>query len=331
MAVKRHSPHNGRAPSVIQDVEASGNGSVVLIGEEQEKNPPTRNLKSRVHVGSDKGKSLKLPWDIVLAVLTWYIVGVGHIVTAKMLLMKEYGLHPLVLTFQQLFVGSTLLRLYLGFTGGIQPLPENKTAKPQSLYYDFVLAGLFNALDFLASNTSFSHSSAAFVETIKAAEPLTTTAIALFFGIDTLSFNEGISMCILIFGVFLSTMANATEDSSAFSSSSQESFHQSVKTCAVVMTANLCFALRAKSQKLFRAHPEGKTMDDANLLMRMQQIGAMSLFMPLMIFELPSVLDGAMNAEWVKFCHYSFLAITNAACFSTYWYVFFCCVVAREK
>jgi hypothetical protein len=43
-------------------------------------------------------------------------------------------------------------------------------------HYDFILAGLFNALDFLASNTAFSQSAASFVETVKASEPITTTA-----------------------------------------------------------------------------------------------------------------------------------------------------------
>jgi hypothetical protein len=79
------------------------------------------------------------------------------------------------------------------------------------MYYDLVLAGLFNALDFLASNTSFSHSAASFVETIKASEPITTTAIALFFGIDKLRFPEAASLGVLVSEVLCSTFGNTSD------------------------------------------------------------------------------------------------------------------------
>lgn len=310
MAIKRNSPWNGRPPSLLLDLESPE--TAPLSKEKEEK--PSR-IKRNGQQKNKESKYMSIPLDIVVAVLTWYLLGVGSICTTKMLLMNKYAVPPLVLTFQQLLIGSTLLRIRLFITGGIQPIPENNPKNTQSIYYDFVLAGLFNALDFLASNTSFSQSSASFVETIKAAEPLTTTAIALFFGIDTLSFNEGISMCVLIVGVFLSTMANATGDSVSYNT---QNFHQSIKTCIVVMTANLCFALRAKSQKLFRAYPEGKFIDDGNLLMRMQQIGAVSMLIPLIMFEIPGILERAINTNWTIFCHYWFLAVVNAACFSTY-------------
>jgi drug/metabolite transporter (DMT)-like permease len=76
------------------------------------------------------------------------------------------------------------------------------------MYYDLELAGLFNALDFLASNTSFSHSAASFVETIKASEPITTTAIAL---IDKLRFPEAVSLGVLVSGVLCSTFGNTSD------------------------------------------------------------------------------------------------------------------------
>jgi drug/metabolite transporter (DMT)-like permease len=217
-----------------------------------------------------------------------------------------------------------MLRLHLGITGGLQPLPEeHKRQQHQySIYYDFVLMGLFNALDFLASNTSFSHSAASFVETVEASEPITTTAIALIFGLDKLRLPEAMSMGILIVGVFCATFGNVNGDESSPTPTAAEEelgLHQSAKTCVIVMTANLCFALRAKSQKVFRSQPEGQVMDDANLLMRIQQIGALSMLVPVIFFELPGVLQRTMDAPLdTVHGHFWFLAIANATAFFTY-------------
>lgn len=258
---------------------------------------------------------LNLPLEILAAIPVWYGVGVGSICTTKMLLTNEHGVPPLVLTLQQLTVGSLLLRSHLYYTNRLQPLPKNVSSNTQPIYYDFVLTGLFNALDFVASNTCFSHSSASFVETMKASEPLMTTAIALFFGIDSLTGNEAICFLILISGVFCSTVANSSGKDRVH----QHEFHQSMKTACIVMIANLCFALRAKSQKLFRVHVDSQKVDDENLLMHMEQIGAMSLVIPVIIFELPGILERIVNSSLETNWHYSLLAVTNAACFCTYW------------
>jgi drug/metabolite transporter (DMT)-like permease len=280
----------------------------------------TRKNKTGRIMQKISGIMQNIPLDLVIAVLVWYLVGVGCICTSKMLL-SEYSLPPLVLTFQQLLLGSTMLRLHLGITGGLQPLPEDKRQQHYSIYYDFVLMGLFNALDFLASNTSFSHSAASFVETVKASEPITTTAIALFFGLDSLRLPEAMSMGILIVGVLCATLGNMNGDESspAITAADEElSLHQSAKTCVIVMTANLCFALRAKSQKVFRSQPEGQVMNDANLLMRIQQVGALSMLVPVIIFELPGVLERTMDAPLETHGHFWFLAIANAMAFFTY-------------
>lgn len=130
-----------------------------------------------------------------MAIIAWYLVGVVSIVTTKVLL-TDWQVPPLVVTFQQLSTGSCVLWVYLlVFQGGAQPWPWDNikgttssslcidaapvditTSKTPMRHYDFVLAGLFNALDFLASNTAFSQSAASFVETVKASEPITTTA-----------------------------------------------------------------------------------------------------------------------------------------------------------
>ena len=322
----------------------------------------------------------KLPMDLVMAGMVWYFVGVLSIVTTKILLTKEdassYAVPPLVLTLQQLVLGSTLLRIYLGVTKGVQPLPKDDrgsrncnsniaSSPPPSMYYDLVLAGLFNALDFLASNTSFSHSAASFVETIKASEPITTTAIALFFGIDKLRFPEAVSLGVLVSGVLCSTFGNsntADMDTTTTAADSMTGNHEdgvqqertlfadndppnlvhesSIKTCMIVMTANVCFALRAKSQKIFRAQeeeeqqqasqekggkhqvssssPPPQKLNDTNLLMRMQQIGALSLILPVLIFESPGIVLRTLDASLEKHLWYIGLALLNATAFSSY-------------
>ena len=60
--------------------------------------------------------------ELVVVVTVWYFVGVASICTTKIL--ADRGVPPLVLTFQQLFLSSALLRLHLGVTGELQPLPK---------------------------------------------------------------------------------------------------------------------------------------------------------------------------------------------------------------
>jgi hypothetical protein len=152
---------------------------------------------SSVQKISPEGKRQSV-YLLPMAIIAWYIVGVVSIVTTKVLL-TDWQVPPLVVTFQQLSSGSCVLWLYLlVFQGGAQPWPwDNIQGKKSSSslcidaglvdtsrivsktpmrHYDFILAGLFNALDFLASNTAFSQSAASFVETVKASEPITTTA-----------------------------------------------------------------------------------------------------------------------------------------------------------
>jgi hypothetical protein len=150
---------------------------------------------SSVQKLSPEGKRQNV-YILPMAIIAWYLVGVVSIVTTKVLL-TDWQVPPLVVTFQQLSSGSCVLWLYLlVFQGGAQPWPwdniqgkksssslcidagpvETIVSKTPKRHYDFVLAGLFNALDFLASNTAFSQSAASFVETVKASEPITTTA-----------------------------------------------------------------------------------------------------------------------------------------------------------
>jgi hypothetical protein len=87
--------------------------------------------------------------------------------------------------------------------------------------------------------------------------------------------------------------------------------------------------LRAKSQKLFRAQQQqqqasqGGTqplqqLNDANLLMRMQQIGALSLILPVLVFESPGIVLRTLDASPKTHLWYAALSLLNATAFSSY-------------
>jgi drug/metabolite transporter (DMT)-like permease len=178
-------------------------------------------------------------------------------------------------------------------------------------------------VDFICTNKSFSLSSASFVETIKACEPITTTAIALFYGIEILRLPEAFSIALMMAGVFFSTMGEAAgpdEDGSSAETVEEAELrrHRSILTCVIVLSANICFGFRIKSQKMLRRHAEWKPVDDANLLMWMQQIGAVALIGPIMMFEFRGIVHRTMDSSWAELRSYCLLSIANASAFSVY-------------
>ena len=203
-------------------------------------------------------------------------------------------------------------------TAQFQPQPTNTKQTPPKQQHN---------IDFLASNTSFTHSSATFVETIKASEPITTTLLAIWWGIDRLGRFETLSLTLLISGVLMSTYANATAASSASAHSTTTdgtedgpSLNDSIKTCLTVMTANLCFAFRAMSQKLLRSSHSGsaQNLDDFNLLFRMQQTGAASLIGPVLLFQYDTLWQVLFGRPSFVFRYYMGLSLVNAWAFATY-------------
>ena len=167
------------------------------------------------------------------------------------------------------------------------------------------------------------------METIKSSQPITTTAVALFFGIDKLQKSEALAMAVIVAGVFCSTLGNA-QDSTAHdddpdssmsqqSSTSHMTMVQAIQTTMIGITANLCFALRVNSQKKFRAHPEGREMNDTNMLMWMQRMGSLALSIPVILFELPGVIERTRASSLVDdLLPFWGLVLVNAVCFSLY-------------
>jgi len=305
--------------------------------------------------------------SLFIAVLLWYFLGVVSIATSKLLLSEQGsqtrhhrkhhpligGVPPLFLTLQQLCIGALLLRFLLQIrfmnSPGVAPWPIPSQMPPHhrrsslqrsqsflSTIYNFLStlhpqlagAGFFFALGFLMTNYGFAGSSASFVETVKAAEPITSASVAVWSGIESLSKEETASLLAIVFGVALSTMGHSSGDDHAGSNTHHKhGVSESVVACVIVMVANLSFSCRGLYQKLFRALPEGNTqvVDDLNLQLRMQQIGIALLIVPVLVWEASLIVGnvGSLHRAhglWSSgvTSHYLLLSLLNGFAFTSY-------------
>ena len=210
-------------------------------------------------------------------------------------------------------------------------------------YSNFIWCGICNAGDFLASNIAFRGSSAHFVETIKASEPITTTTIALLWKVDKLSTMEGASILFLILGVLLSTWGNSTTSSIATSTAAsndtnaltvaemaasnhnsamdESKLMESIQTASLAICANICFGFRAIHQKKYRSTTH-EQLDDINFLCRMMQVGATFLCIPTILLYLPMLSTALIYTPAAIQITYLGLALVNAMAYVTYKYVF---------
>ena len=262
--------------------------------------------------GTNRSGQIPVP----LAVLAWYLLGVLSITTTKILLtdpkssissldddyhaLREVqnpmayigGLNPLVLTVQQFSVGVLML-------GSIQYFRPTSTAESSSISKsrqllkndrDLFRAGIYFSFGFLITNMSFRRGDAAFVETVKAAEPLTSAGTAVLFGIESLGLGEVVSLGGIVAGVVLSTLGHASRNSAG--TMATQSISEVALTSLVVLMSNLCFSFRGLHQKLFRAKPRcGKDfVDDVMLQFRMQLTGLLAFGIPALIIYSMGVL-----------------------------------------
>ena len=194
----------------------------------------------------------------------------------------------------------------------------------QSPHIDIQLlaAAVHFTLGFLFTNYGFQSGSAAFVETIKAAEPITSASVAVAWGIERLGQQEVISLAGIVAGVILSTMAQHETKAVPGNHHTQSS----VMKFFIVMVANLCFSFRGLHQKLFRATPQGKvsSVDDLNLQFRMQQIGVLMLIGPALLgnafwlLRRPSLFDMHTILRYIPLTFVNGIAFTSYNLASTY-------------
>ncbi|KAL3922573.1 MAG: hypothetical protein SGILL_002130 [Bacillariaceae sp.] len=202
-------------------------------------------------------------------------------------------------------------------TPNATPVPSDET-----LYLHFGMMGVFDGCDFLSTAVGFTMANASFVETVKSSQPITTTAVALFFGIDTLQKPEALAMAVIVAGVFFSTLGNAQDGDSSSSGTAPDTsitMTQAIQTTMIGITANLCFALRVNAQKKYRSHREGREMNDTNMLMWMQRMGSLALSIPIMLFEVSGVIQRTRESSfWEELVPFWALMLVNAVCFSLY-------------
>ena len=298
----------------------------------------------------------------ILAIVLWYTLGIVSISTTKLLLVQ--GTPPLLLTIQQLFIGSTVLKGYISWNNqddnskrdteeeslimeqdveyGASHRPsdyasstptatlDSSTPSPLQLWHDapyLVAAGVFFTLGFLATNLGFQASSASFVETIKAAEPLTSAGLAVGFGLESLTTMEWASLATLIIGVLASTLGNSSQShhshpSSSVTAATTISFRDSLLSCGIVMASNLCFSLRGLYQKWYSSQEQQKQSSAASqpkaeeLQVQMQQVGVWVLLGPAIVgygrWALVHLIQEGVSI------HYVGLALINGLAFTSY-------------
>jgi hypothetical protein len=197
-----------------------------------------------------------------------------------------------------------------------------------TLWY-LLKAGICFSLGFYTTNLAFrTATSPAFVETVKAAEPITSATLAVAWGIDTMTPVEMTGLAGIIAGVLLSTSDSPRSHHNA----STQTATALMMACGIIMTSNLCFSLRGLYQKLFRRatapgsvtpaksasgplpppsmHAQRETkepnlttqqqtqtpqLDDLNLQFRMQQTGVFLLAVPTLLWHGPSLLSHALR------------------------------------
>ena len=307
--------------------------------------------KSNSQTGS---KEISIP----VAVFLWYFLGVISITTSKLLLSKN-DVPPLVLTLQQLIIGLTLLRTLMEMqtTGekekdvelsrGLQPIPMqgdggneeirgasysilsaiNPFGHTPHMNNELFLAGIYFSMGFLLTNYGFQSGSAAFVETVKAAEPFTSASVAVLWGIEILRKEEVASLTGIVVGVVMSTLGHRGSTTSVTEGDALEIPSHSLMTkCCVVMLSNICFSFRGLHQKLFRSTSQGSMIDDLNMQFRMQQIGAIVLILPAMFSFGSSFLArskfqdaSSLGGSTLKyFLQYTSLSLVNGVAFASY-------------
>ena len=299
----------------------------------------------------EKARSGQIP--VPLAVLAWYLLGVVSITTTKILLTEPKasmtsswdddnvllhigGLNPQVLTVQQFSVGVVVLGIsrYFRRNGGSSAAPDASSRVAQSRQLrndrDLFLAGLYFSFGFLITNMSFRRGDAAFVETVKAAEPLTSAGTAVLFNIETLGGGEVVSLGGIVAGVVLSTFGHASGKSmgaAAAVATPNQSINEVAMTSLVVLSSNLCFSFCGLHQKVFRAKPRcGKDfVDDVQLQFRMQTIGLCFFSIPALLFYSLSIFERVVDisnkvglARSGLLISYLGISIVNGLAFTAY-------------
>jgi len=191
---------------------------------------------------------------------------------------------------------------------------------------ELLWASMCFALGFLATNFGFAGSAASFVETVKAAEPITSATVAGCYGIESITGPQKASLGTIVAGVLLATLGNSSSSSGVSDQSAAvQPLAATLLSAAIVMTSNLCFSFRGLYQKLFRRVASAHVLDDLNLQYRMQWTGVLLLAGPVVVFDfLPTLCwktypwSTTISDSGSSPIQFLILAIINGAAFTSY-------------
>ncbi|KAJ1625799.1 triose-phosphate transporter family-domain-containing protein [Pavlovales sp. CCMP2436] len=130
---------------------------------------------------------------------------------------------------------------------------------------------LVYSLGFSLTNASFGAVNASFVDTVKAAEPISTVALAaLFLSNEKMTPRVLLALLPIVGGVGISSMAEASA---------------SLIGLAFALGSNLCFSARSIAAKLVGKHMGAARMDGANLFVHVNILGLMALVPAALLLE----------------------------------------------
>lgn len=263
--------------------------------------------------------------NMLLVVIVWYALGILSISTTKILLGFS---SPLALTFQQFVCGASILRLVLLCTTRLGLSTFTLQELPSRWPTHLRRTAVCFALGFLATNYGFSGTAVSMVETVKAAEPITSAIVAVSFGIDTLTCVELLSLGTIVAGVLHSTLqqkAGQAQRDAGEDGGNGSSTHYNdsavLLSCGIVLCANLCFSFRGLNQKLYRQQKSPEPLDDINLQFRAQSMGATIFLFPFLISQVvptsfSSPVQRMMDVDDIA--RYIGISAVNACAFTFY-------------
>lgn len=215
---------------------------------------------------------------LLLLVLVWYSASVVAIASAKTLLLAAPC--PAMLCAAQFTfaaVGTQLLQQ-----------PQHQPLHAPETRLVFFLAASY-ALGFLLTNAAFTFAAPSFVETFKAAEPLSTVGLAAAFLSEWESMATYATLLPIVAGVAIASSSRAT-----FSTAGM----------ALALASNVSFSGRAVLTKaLKRRFPTARaSASDAHLFYHVSRFGVLLLLPFALLLDMPTLMDvlllpGGMDAN----------------------------------
>mmetsp|Transcript_16014 Transcript_16014/g.50208 ORF Transcript_16014/g.50208 Transcript_16014/m.50208 type:complete len:298 (+) Transcript_16014:223-1116(+) len=223
-------------------------------------------------------------------VAVWYLSSCVAITTSKVCM--QMARVPLVLCTTQFLTATAVTRCYLW-------LARSATRLRQAELGAVAMTAAAYSSGFATTNLAFSLAPAAFVETIKAGEPVSTAALAAVVLRERETVPTYLSLAPIVLGIALATGGSGEVFSLA---------------AVVVVAANVCFSLRAVFVKrLKRRHPTATSASAVVLFYHVSRFGA-----PCFLLAAFSGFSHLLLSARVDPFRFSLAIVANGLAYSTY-------------